>query len=652
MSESKTQAGGESVVQRQFLEVVDRDEAERRFRNAFAVAPPATEWVPLPECHGRVLAEDVRSPIDVPCFDRSNVDGFAIRASDTYGSSEEEPCVLTLTGEVLATGVQPQFEVRPGFATPIATGAIVPRGADAVVMVEDTHADDASVRVQRSVTPGANITFAGTDMAKGETVLRRGQQLSARETGVLAAVGLSQVPVVMKPRVAILSTGDEIVEPGWEIRPGLVYDSNATVLADTVRELGGEPVFLGIVPDELPRLRQALDQALQCDMVLLSGGTSKGEGDLSYKAVAELGPPGIVVHGVALKPGKPLCLAVVRNKPVAVLPGFPTSAIFTFREFLGPILREMAGLPAEDPKTLTARLPVRVNSARGRTEYTLVSLLQTEKGWTAYPLGKGSGSVTTFSHADGYVTVPRNREYIEADEEVTVRLIAPEVRIADLVVIGSQCLGLDWLLSRLTEKGFSSKFIAVGSSGGVEAVRREECDLAGVHLLDEATGKYNAPFTPPNAHCYAGYLRRQGVVFRRGDPRFASGDLPACMAAALADPHCRMINRNRGSGTRVLIDQLLQSKQPDGYGVEAKSHHAVAAAVSQGRADWGMAIQVVAVQNDLGFLPYKDEQYDFLVPNSRVDRPAVQAFLRLLQSSEAREALATMGLDVVVESAR
>jgi putative molybdopterin biosynthesis protein len=234
---------------------------------------------------------------------------------------------------------------------------------------------------------------------------------------------------------------------------------------------------------------------------------------------------------------------------------------------------------------------------------------------------------------------------------VEVRLIAPAVRPADLVVIGSHCLGVDWLLSRLAELGYSSKFLAVGSAGGVAAVARGECDLAGIHLLDERTGIYNKLFAPPNAQWRAGYRRRQGIVFRKGDARFEGlGAFPA-VENALADANCRMVNRNRGSGTRVLIDALLGSARPDGYAVEARSHHAVAAAIAQHRADWGMAIRNVSEMAGLGFIAHRDEEYDFLVPADRVDRPAVRAFFELLGTASVRVTLASMGL-VAVEEGR
>lgn len=631
--------------QDQFLDVVDRAEAERRFYSAFTPRALEGEIVSLYDAHGRVLAEDIISPVDVPGFDRSDVDGFALRAADTYGAKEESPACLGFSGEILTTGVVPSREVRAGVATPIATGAMTPRGADAVVMIEDTIVESQALLVRRSVTPGANITYTGTDISCRETVLRRGIRLSARETGVLAAIGIDRVPVIRRPRVAIISTGNEIVLPGTAMQPGIVYDSNATVIADTVRELGGEPVMLGIVPDDAGQLHARLQAALTYDLVVLSGGTSKGAGDISYRVVADLGKPGIVVHGVALKPGKPLCLAVADGKPVAVLPGFPTSAIFTFREFLGPVVRIMAGLPPEDPRTVMATVPMRIASARGRTDYCLVSLIERHDNWSAYPLGKGSGSVTTFGSADGYITIPRNREYLEAGDRVQVRLIAPEVKIADLVVIGSHCLGLDWLLSQLMTLGFSSKFLAVGSQGGVQAMLRGECDLAGIHLLDPATNLYNKAFAPGNAEWRAGYRRRQGLVFRKGDVRFDGRTIEEALADATGDPACRMINRNRGSGTRILIDQLLSSARPEGHSVEVRSHHAVAAAVAQGRADWGLAIQVVAEMSGLGFLPYRDEHFDFLVCRERMGRAAVQTLLHILDEPRTKDALAQFGFE-------
>jgi putative molybdopterin biosynthesis protein len=655
------------MKQDQFLEVIDRDEAERRFRSVLNLEPLETEEVPLADALGRILGRDVVAPMDVPGFDRSNVDGFALRAEDTFGAAEEGPRVLRLNAEVIRTGIVPQTSIRLGTATAIATGAVVPRGADAVVMLEYTDADKETLWVRRPATPGANITFAGTDIGCGEIVLRQSDLLTSRETGVLAALGIDRVFVIRRPRVAILSTGDELVAAGGALRPGQIFDSNATVLTDAVRELGGEPVPFGIVPDELAALKQRVHEALACDVVLLSGGTSKGAGDLSYRVVAELGPPGIVAHGVALKPGKPLCLAavrvpqnstVLRTIPVVVLPGFPTSAIFTFHEFVAPVIRSLAGCRGHHREGVSARLPMRVNSERGRTEYLLVNLVSeaskpigtSNAGHVAYPIGKGSGSVTAFSHADGFVIIPRQREYLEAGELMDVHLLGHGLQPADLVVIGSHCVGLDYLLGRLHEFGLRSKFLAVGSTGGLQAARRGECDLAGIHLLDPETNCYNRPYITSDLMLLPGYARLQGILYRTGDAHFEGATIAAAVARAVSDSECVLINRNRGSGTRLLLDQLLRGARPPGYLMEAKSHNAVAAAIAQGRADWGVAIVNVARAADLGFIPLREEQYDFVIPRTRLHRPAVETFRQLLMELETRRALTGLGFALPVFS--
>jgi len=636
--------------QEQFLQVLDRDEAERRFRAAIDLTPRDIEQVPLDTALGRVLAAHVVSPVDVPSFDRSNVDGFAVVAEDTFGASEEVPRVVLLEQEEIHTGIVPATVLEPGKAVLIATGGMVPRGADAVVMVEYAEARHGELRIARAVTAGSGVSFAGTDITAGETVLCRGRLLTSRDTGVLAAIGVANVNVWRKPIVAILSTGDEIIAPGEPMQPAKVYDSNAQVLADAVRELGGEPRRLGIIQDDVAALRERLRHALEfADIVLLSGGTSKGAGDVSYRVVAELSDPGIVAHGVALKPGKPICLAATRGRAVVVLPGFPTSAIFTFHEFVAPVIRLLAGRGSEERTTVPAKLAVKVNSEIGRTEYLLVGLVETAKEGTgtslaAYPMGQGSGSVTTFSRADGFTTIARHEEIVEAGTIVSVQLLGRDLQLADLVVIGSHCIALDYLLGELQRQGVRSKFLAVGSTAGLDAARRGECDAAGVHLLDPKTNEYNRPFLTPELELVPGYGRLQGMAFRPGDTRFEGRTAQDAIASAVADPACMMVNRNQGSGTRALIDRLLGGVRPRGYAVQPRNHNAVAAAVVQGRADWGMTLDTIARGAGLGFLPVQAEQFDFIVPRSRANRPGVVAFKALLEQGSAREALARLGM--------
>ena len=638
--------------QEQFLHVLDRDEAERRFRAAIHLTPLGVETVPLDAALGRVLAADVVSPVDVPSFDRSNVDGFAVVSEDTFAASEETPRSVRLDEEAIHTGVVPRTVIRPGTAVSIATGGMIPRGADAVLMVEYAETDGRELRMARAVTAGSGVSFAGTDITAGETVLRRGQLLTSRETGVLAATGIADVEVWRKPIVAILSTGDEIIAPGEPMQPARVYDSNAQVLADSVRELGGEPKLLGITRDDMVAVRERLHHALGfADIVLLSGGTSKGAGDLSYRVVAELRDPGIVAHGVALKPGKPICLAATRGRPVIVLPGFPTSAIFTFHEFVAPVLRLLAGLGSQERTVVPARLAVKVNSEIGRTEYLLVGLVETADGaagtpLAAYPMGQGSGSVTTFSRADGFATIGRHEEIVQAGTLVDVQLLGRELQLADLVVIGSHCIGLDYLLGELQQRGVHPKFLAVGSTAGLDAARRGECDVAGIHLLDTNTNQYNRPFLTPGLDLVAGYGRAQGVVFRRGDERFEGREAREAILDVRHVATCVMVNRNQGSGTRALIDRLLAGIKPAGYAVQPRNHNAVAAAISQGRADWGVTLDTIASNAGLGFLPVQDERYDFVIPRVRVTRRGVVAFKRLLSEPLTREALARLGMKV------
>jgi putative molybdopterin biosynthesis protein len=653
MGEPPFAEGSGGPGQEQFLNVLDRDEAERRFRTAIDVSSRGVDLVKLDEALGRALAVDVVSPVDVPSFDRSNVDGFAIVAEDTFGASEEVPRSVRLADEVIHTGIVPTTIVRSGLAVAIATGGMMPRGADAVVMVEHADVEGSQLRIGRAVTAGSGVSFAGTDITAGETVLRQGQILTSRDTGVLAAIGVATVDVYRKPIVAILSTGDEIIAPGEPMEPARVYDSNAQVLSDAVRELGGEPRRLGITPDNVDALRAKLHEALEvADIVLLSGGTSKGAGDISYRVVAELTDPGIVAHGVALKPGKPICLAATRGRPVVVLPGFPTSAIFTFHEFIAPVISAMAGRSHEERGTVRARLAVRVNSEIGRTEYLLVGLVEATNldpespVLAAYPMGQGSGSVTTFSRADGFTTIDRHVEIVPAGTMVTVQLLGRELQLADLVVIGSHCVGLDYLLGELQRQAVRAKFLAVGSLGGLEAANRGECDIAGIHLLDPRSGEYNRPFLTPSLDLIPGYGRLQGIVFRHGDGRFEGRTAAEAITRACADESCVMVNRNQGSGTRALIERLLKGAKPAGYAVQPRNHNAVAAAVVQTRADWGVTLETIARGAGLGFIPVQHEQYDFVVPKSRAHRPGVSAFRAWLDKPATRDALARLGMKV------
>jgi putative molybdopterin biosynthesis protein len=636
---------GSDLRQNQFLEVQSRNQAIAAFTAALRPRPLGSEYVPLDQLVGRILSEDLRAAVDAPPFDRSVVDGFAVRSADLSGASQGRPVRLALNDETIHCGHDPALAVAPSTATPIATGGPLPRGADAVVMIEQTQAtEDGAILVSRAVAPGQNIAFAGSDIASGQTLLHAGAIIGAREIGMMAAVGTAEAPVWRRPRVAVLSTGDELTPPGRRLAPAAIYDSNGPIIAAALAENGCEAVRLGAIPDDEARLEQAIREAhAGCDAVVLSGGTSKGAGDLTHRIVARLGRPGIVTHGVALKPGKPLCLAVCDGKPVIVLPGFPTSAMFTFHDIVAPVLRIMAGLPARQETMIRARVPVRVPSDLGRTEFVMAALAQDAEGYIAHPVGKGSGAVTAFSQADGFFAIEALADAMPAGATVEVTLFSAHVRVPDLVVMGSHCTGLDAVASALSRQGYTSRVLALGSQGGLAALERGECDIAPIHLLDAATGAYNQPFLGEGLTLVRGWRRLQGLVFRRGDARFEGRALGEAVTAALADPACLMVNRNAGAGTRTLIDRLLKGARPPGYWNQPRSHNAVAASIAQGRADWGVAIRPVAETLGLGFIPLADEEYDFAVRSGFAESAKGAAFLAALAA--AREAIAALGFD-------
>jgi molybdenum cofactor synthesis domain-containing protein len=407
-----------------FRKLFSIEEAKEVLHKAFLPKPVGIEKVSLSEALNRVLAEDIVASMDVPPFARSTVDGYAVKSEDTFGAEENHPVALNLCGSV-SIGESPSILVRKGFVSDIVTGAPIPLGADAVVMMEQTVHRGDIVLIYSPVSKGENVMKAGSDIHKGEMTLRKGQTISYGETGILASLGLTEITVYKKPLVAIISTGREIVEPGKPLLAGKIYDINAYTLSAAVTDCGGEPVRMGILPDEADRLKPVLEKALgSADLVMTSGGVSVGPTDIIPTILEALGKPGVIVHGIAIKPGKPVTIAVIREKPVFSLPGHPTSSLLTFHILVRPILRAMAGRTQEAQSEVKAIAGARMFSAKGRRTFIMVNVVrdETERKVASPVPANLSGAITTLAKADGYVEIPENEQFVDTGEEVTVHL--------------------------------------------------------------------------------------------------------------------------------------------------------------------------------------------------------------------------------------
>ncbi|MEM3457978.1 MAG: molybdopterin-binding protein [Candidatus Bathyarchaeia archaeon] len=407
-----------------FRKLLTLDEAKQTILEYFRPKPLGVEEIQLLEAYNRVLAENVIADLDIPPFDRSTVDGYAVKAEDTFGAEENKPVKLKIFGMV-NVGEPPKIAVVSGEVVEIATGAPMPNGADAVVMVEHTERKNGEVWIYNAVVKDENVMKAGADIREGETVLKNGQLLGSREIGVLAAIGKTKARVYKIPRVAVLSTGAEITEPGRVLSFGKIYDINAYSLSTAVLESGGKPVYLGVFPDDKDEVQKALKQALaSADMVVTSGGVSVGPKDVMPQTLNSLGKPGVIVCGIATKPGKPTTVALVDGKLVFSLPGHPTSALLIFHLLVRPIIQQLAGRKAKGLSTVKAFAATRMFPAKGRRTFVMVKLKRDKsKRLLAEPVPSGlSGAITTLAKADGFVEIAENQQFVDADEEVLVRL--------------------------------------------------------------------------------------------------------------------------------------------------------------------------------------------------------------------------------------
>ncbi|MEM1834858.1 MAG: molybdopterin biosynthesis protein [Sulfolobales archaeon] len=633
-----------------FHKLVTVDEALKELDEYLTSRQLTVEEVDLHHAWGRVLAEDITAVSDYPPFDRSEVDGFAVRSSDLEGVDEDNPVKLKILGSV-SVGEQPKFSVEPGTCVEVSTGAMVPRGADAVVPVEHTKRVGDYVYVYRSVAPGENVTHGGSDVVSGDVVALEGTLLGSAELVTLAGTGVSRVKVYRKIKVGVVSIGSELVEPGKQLKPGEVYDANSYYMGAALRELGAEVVFYGIVEDREDRLREVLRKAIsECDVVITSGGTSAGAGDITYRVVDELGKPGVIVHGLKVRPGKPTFIALIGNKLLFGLPGFPLSMMMVFNILVKPVVARLLGLRGSYfTYSEEAVLAERVAGYLGvdRLVPVVLRIRRGTEGMLAFPIGYRSGSINTLLLADGFIRVKAGVPYIESGTKVLVYRLNNR-KITDVLAVGSHDYLLTDVLKALSRE-FTVKYVAAGSLAGLDAVAKGVADIAGVHILDSETGTYNEEVIRRFGYgdrvaLIVGYMREIGLVTLKGNPKNIK-DLRDLLRDDVI-----FINRSRYSGTRVLLDIALRNLAKElglsfdelvnkikGYHSEAKTHSGVAISILTGRADVGLTLRYVAQKYDLEFVPLAFERFDIAVGVDSLEAPGIRQLINYLKSNEFRQ---------------
>ncbi|MDY6819919.1 MAG: molybdopterin biosynthesis protein [Halobacteriales archaeon] len=591
---------------------------------------PEPDTVPLEEARDRVLAERIDASLDVPGFDRSTMDGYAVRAADTFGADEADPATLELIGAVHA-GEEPSVTVEPGTAVEASTGAVLPPGADAVVMVERTAEVDGSVQIRTAVAPGDNVMVAGTDVAAGSRALGPGTRITPREIALLSALGVTEVPVRGRPTVGIISTGDELVPPGNPLNSeqGQIYDVNGGTLAAAVAEAGGNPVRYPHVGDDHAEMEDTLATAgAECDLVLTSGSTSAGAVDVVYRVIEEQGE--LLLHGVAVKPGKPMLIGRIADAGYVGLPGYPVSALTIFRTFVAPAIRRAAGLPEPRTGTVEGSMGVRERYSEGRLRFMPVGLVEDEAGETlVYPVDKGSGATTSLVDADGFVEVPPENEFLEVGDPVTVQLFSPDVRTPTLFGVGED----DPALSRLLDRLERPRYLPVGSREGLRRLRDGLPDLAVVAGPTER----EVDTTP-----LGGWVREWGLVVPADNPDSVAG------VADLIDRDLRFVNRETNSGLRRSLDRTLADLATerdtdretltaaiDGYELTTKAHESPARRVLAGKADVGVGLRATATKLGLGFVSLGDQRVELRANPERTGKPSIHTLDDLLDDFDA-----------------
>ncbi|WP_122089509.1 molybdopterin biosynthesis protein [Halalkalicoccus subterraneus] len=631
---------------KEFRELVPPEEAHEAIESLDLDG--GTEEVPLREARGRVLAERVDAGLDVPGFDRASMDGYAVRARDTFGAGEADPAVLELAGAVHA-GAEPDVTVEAGTAAEISTGAVMPEGADAVVMVERTDRVERSsterengeavngageggdaVELRTSLAPGDHVMLAGADVAAGERALGPGTRLTPREIGLLSALGVDEVLVRSKPRVGIVSTGDELVRPGEAVASerGQIYDVNSYTIATAVEEAGGEAALYPHAGDDYGEMERVLTEAAaECDLVLSSGSTSASAVDVIYRVIEDQGE--LLLHGVAIKPGKPMLVGEFPDSAYVGLPGYPVSALMIFRHFVAPAIRRAAGRPEPRTASVEAEMAVEERYGEGRTRLMPVGLIGSGPSETArdasnggrtlaYPVDKGSGATTSLVEADGIVEVGPDTAYLDAGEAVSVDLFSPDVRPPTVFGVGED----DPLLTSVLDDLDRPRYLTIGSRQGLRRLEQGVPDFA---VVTGATDDIEA-------RELGGWTRDWGLIVAPDNPGGVDG------LADLVDRELRFVNRPTDSGLRGTLDGTVEDladsrgesrnelvERIDGFELAARALESPARKVASGSADAGLGLRSTAEKLGLGFVPLGEERVRVLANPERLEKPGIEA---------------------------
>ncbi|MBI5640753.1 MAG: molybdopterin biosynthesis protein [Nitrospirae bacterium] len=608
--------------------------------DAAGIGPLEGESIAAKDSLGRVTAGSVTAVLSSPFYHSSAMDGYAVRFTDTFGASESSP-------RRLAVGAQAVY---------VDTGDPLPDGFNAVVMVEDANpvAGEAGkkgfIEIIQPVAPWQHVRVIGEDIVCTELILPENHRIRPVDIGAVISGGHVDIPVRRRPVVAIIPTGSEIVEPGTELRKGSIIEFNSRILSSLVHEWGGEPLRLSPVPDDIPLIKQnILEACKKGDLVVVNAGSSAGSEDYTAKAIAELGE--VILHGINIKPGKPVILGWVQNKPVIGIPGYPVSAYITFHLFAKDLIYRWQGLDAPEPEFVRAKISRQAASALGQEEFLRVKVGKVGENLIATPVSRGAGVLMSLVRADGFVRIPAMSEGLGAGTEVDVELLRAKKDMENTIVcIGSHDNSLDLLANILKKRHprYSLSSAHVGSMGGLIALKKGEAHIAGTHLLDEETGQYNIPYLlrllPGRKVTLINLVyRQQGLIVRKGNPRKIAG------FQDLIRDDVVFINRQSGAGTRLLTDKHLRemgisAADVKGYDREEYTHMGVASAVLTGIADTGMAILASARALDLDFIPVARERYDIAVPAEYLKFEPVAALLDLIASdSEFKKEVEDLG---------